>query len=96
MGIVDTAVSRVEEFLERAAELNRRYRAGEMHVHVPEALRDTERAIEDLIAQHFRTSHTAFDAASRSLFFSLPVVFDPAESVGPYLAIVDRDAAGQP
>ena len=36
------------------------------------------------------------EAASSSLFFSLPVAFDPAESVGPYLAIVDRDAAGEP
>ena len=27
---------------------------------------------------------------------SLPVAFDPAESVGPYLAVVDRDASGQP
>src|SRR5204863_7763154 len=29
-------------------------------------------------------------------FFSLPVAFDPAESVGPYLAVIDHDAAGQP
>ena len=34
--------------------------------------------------------------ASRSLFYSLPVAFDPAESVGPYLAAVDRDASGRP
>src|ERR1051325_2631463 len=35
-------------------------------------------------------------AASRGLFFSLPVAFDPAESIGPYLAITDRDSAGEP
>ena len=37
-----------------------------------------------------------FSGASRGLFYSLPVAFDPAESVGPYLAVIDRDAAGQP
>src|SRR5258707_15108994 len=36
------------------------------------------------------------EAASSSLFFSLPVAFDPAESVGPYLAVIDRDETGQP
>ena len=42
-------------------------------------------------------SHAALKAASRSLFFSLPVAFDPAESVGTVpRASVDRDAAGQP
>ena len=48
------------------------------------------------MAQHLPASQAALEAASRSLFFSLPVAFDPAESVGPYLAIIDRDAAGQP
>ena len=38
----------------------------------------------------------ALAAASRNRFFSLPVAFDPSESVGPYLAIVDRDADGRP
>ena len=41
-------------------------------------------------------SHAALQAASRSLFFSLPVAFDPAESVGPYLGLVDRDPVGTP
>ena len=48
------------------------------------------------MAALFPVSHRALDAASNSLFYSLPVAFDPAESVGPYLAIVDRDAAGEP
>ncbi len=30
------------------------------------------------------------------MFFSLPVAFDPAGSVGPYLSVIDRDATGQP
>ena len=89
-------VSRAAEFLDRVAHLNARYRAGGVHVAVPEALRDRDRPLEDLVAQHLPASHAALQAASRSLFFSLPVAFDPAESVGPYLAIIDRDAAGEP
>ena len=46
--------------------------------------------------QHFAASHAAFLAASRNLFFSLPVAFDPSESIGAYLAILDRDASGTP
>src|SRR5262249_8510510 len=46
--------------------------------------------------EHLPASHAALQAASRGLFFSLPVAFDAAESIGPYLAIVDRDPAGQP
>jgi L-lysine 6-transaminase len=78
------------------AQLNARYRSGEMHAYVPEALRDSERTLEELVQQYLPASHAALEAASRSLFFSLPVAFDPAESVGPYLAVIDRDQAGQP
>ena len=60
------------------------------------ALHDSERTLEELIEELLPASHAALEAASRSLFFSLPVAFDPAESVGPYLAIVDRDADGRP
>jgi len=67
-----------------------------MRAHVPEALHDSTRSIEDLVEQYLPASHAAQAAASRSLFFSLPVAFDPAEAVGPYLAIVDRDGAGEP
>jgi 4-aminobutyrate aminotransferase-like enzyme len=84
------------DFLERAEALTLRYRAGEVQVHVPEALRDGERTLDDLVAQHFPASHAAFEAASRGLFYSLPVAFDPAGSVGPYLAVIDRDTAGEP
>jgi 4-aminobutyrate aminotransferase-like enzyme len=89
-------VSRAAEFLDRVTQLNARYRAGEMRVHVPEALRDSELSLEDLVAQHLPVSNAALQAASKSLFFSLPVAFDPGESVGPYLAIIDRDGGGQP
>src|SRR6266851_2144541 len=88
--------SHVAEFLERVNRLNAQYRAGEMRVHVPESLRDSEHSLENLVEQHLAASHAALEAASRSLFFSLPVAFNPAESVGPYLAVIDRDAAGQP
>src|SRR5437660_3471727 len=96
MNTFNATVSRVAESLEQVAQLNARYRAGDMRAYVPEALRDTERTLEELVKQHLTASNAALEAASRSLFFSLPVAFDPAESVGPYLAVIDRDAAGQP
>jgi 4-aminobutyrate aminotransferase-like enzyme len=88
--------STVEEFLERVGRLNARYRAGDMRVHVPEELCESDRALDDLVRDLLPASHAALEAASSSLFFSLPVAFDPAQSVGPYLAIVDRDPAGEP
>jgi len=87
---------RVEEFLERTTRLNARYRAGEIHAHLPEAMVDTGTPIDQIVAHHFPASHAALSAASRSLFFSLPVAFDPTESVGPYLAVADRDPGGEP
>jgi L-lysine 6-transaminase len=96
MSTFDTPLAHIGEFLERVAHLNARYRAGEIHAQVPEALREGERSLDDLVQQHLPASHAALKAASRSLFFSLPVAFDPAESVGPYLAIADRDGAGEP
>src|SRR5437667_4212339 len=96
MNTLNTAVSRVAESLDQVAQLNARYRAGEVHAYVPEALRESERSLEKLIEKHLPASHAALEAASRALFFSLPVAFNPAESVGPYLAVVDRDQAGQP
>jgi 4-aminobutyrate aminotransferase-like enzyme len=90
------AASHVEEFLERVEQLNAQYRAGRMHVSVPEGLRDSGRSLEGLVEQYLPASHAALAAASSGLFFSLPVAFDPSESVGPYLAIADRDAGGLP
>src|SRR5262245_20078923 len=92
----DTAIPRVTEFLERVVALNASYRAGEIHAYVPDSLRDSDRTLEALVEQHLPASHAALQAASRGLFYSLPVAFDPAESVGPYLAIIDRYAGGQP
>src|SRR5438093_4977304 len=96
MNTLNAAVSRVAESLDQVARLNARYRAGEVHAYGPEALRESARALQKLIEKHLPASHAALEAASRALFFSLPVAFDPAESIGPYLAIVDRDAAGEP
>ena len=86
----------VREFLDRVTDLNARYRAGQIHVHVPEELQDGERSLEELIERHLPVSHAALRAAARSLFYSLPVAFDPSQAVGPYLAIADRDPSGQP
>jgi len=90
------AASRVVAYVERVTDLTKRYRRGEIRVHVPEALRDASRPLEALVEQHLPASHAALAAASRSLFFSLPLAFDPSEAVGPYLAIVDRDGSGEP
>jgi 4-aminobutyrate aminotransferase-like enzyme len=90
------AATPVSEFLDRVARLNAQYRAGEIRAYPPPALADTERALDLLVQEHLPASRAAFEAASRGLFFSLPVAFDPGQSVGPYLAVVDRDAAGKP
>jgi 4-aminobutyrate aminotransferase-like enzyme len=96
MGDLRAAVSRVSSSVDRFMALETAYRAGDIHVHVPEELHDSARALDELIEQHLPASHAALAAASRSLFFSLPVAFDPSESIGPYLAIVDRDESGRP
>jgi L-lysine 6-transaminase len=88
-------VAHLTTFLERVVHLNAQYRAGGLQTYVPEALRDSQRPLEELVKELLPASHAALTGASRSLFFSLPVAFDPAESVGPYLAAVDRDASGR-
>ena len=94
--VFDDEVAQVTTLLERVTRLNARYRAGELHAYVPEGLSDSERRLDELVEELLPASHAAFTEASRSLFYSLPVAFDPAESVGPYLAAVDRDAGGRP
>src|SRR5712692_9306503 len=96
MDASDLVVPHVSEFIERAAFLHARYRTGRMRAHVPIELAGSQGALEALIEQHLPASHAALEAASRSLFYSLPLAFDPAESVGPYLAVIDRDPAGEP
>ena len=96
MAPIDPAVARTAAFLERASLLHAQYRAGEIHVRVPAALGDATRTLEDLVGEHLPASHAALQAAARGLFFSLPVAFDASESIGPYLAVVDRDPAGEP
>jgi L-lysine 6-transaminase len=91
-----TPMSRVSTFVERVTMLNDDYHGGKIHVHVPDELHDAGRTLDELVEQFFPASHAALAAASRSLFFSLPVAFDPGESIGPYLAIVDRDGEGKP
>jgi 4-aminobutyrate aminotransferase-like enzyme len=92
----DGSLERVHAYLGRVTRLNALYRAGDIHAHVPAALHEDSGTLDDLVAQHLPASNAAFQAASQGLFFSLPVAFDPAESVGPYLAALDRDAAGEP
>jgi 4-aminobutyrate aminotransferase/(S)-3-amino-2-methylpropionate transaminase len=93
---LQTALQAAAAFVERAAALDARYRGGEVHARVPFALLDGARPLPELVAEALPASDAALRAASNGLFFSLPVAFDPAESVGPYLATLDRDAAGEP
>src|SRR5215471_9737332 len=92
----DVATKGVTSFLEAVALLGERYRRGDIHVHVPDGLKDANQPIDDLVARHLPASHAALGAASKSLFYSLPVAFDPASSIGPYLATLDRDERGEP
>ena len=96
MDIFADTLARTAETLAHVAHLHAKYRAGEVRVRVPEALGDGSRSLDDLVEQHLPASHTALEAACSGLFFSLPVAFNPAESVGPYLAVIDHDPAGQP
>ncbi len=90
------ALANLSTTLDRITALNARYRAGEIHASVPDAMQASERTLDELVEQLFPASSAALAAAARSLFFSLPVAFDPVESVGPYLAVIDRDPAGRP
>ena len=67
-----------------------------LRAHTPDALQHLDRPIEECIAECFPRSHALLDAAHQSLFYSLPVAFDPPQGVGCYLATVDRDERGQP
>jgi 4-aminobutyrate aminotransferase-like enzyme len=95
MDELESARIQLDDYLERVRRLDARYRAGDVHVHVPAELAEDE-PLEGLVRRALPDSSAALDAAARSLFFSLPVAFDPAHSVGPYLATVDRDAHGEP
>jgi len=67
-----------------------------IHARTPEALKDLDRPLEDCIAACFPRSHELLAAARHSLFYSLPVAFDPEQGAGCYLATVDRDERNQP
>ena len=90
------SVEQVQKYVDRVTQLNELYRAGKIRAHVPRGLHESSASLDDLVVQLLPSSHQALQDASQGLFFSLPVAFDPSESVGPYLAAVDRDAAGQP
>ena len=89
------ALQHASRFVDRVTRLNAMYREGKLRVHVPRALHESEASLDELVVQLLPASHAALQSASQGLFFSLPVAFDPSESVGPYLAAVDHDASGQ-
>jgi 4-aminobutyrate aminotransferase/(S)-3-amino-2-methylpropionate transaminase len=96
MNRVPAALAAAARYLERIASLQARYRAGDVHVHLPAGFLDPDRRLQEVVAAGLPVSQAALDGASNGLFYSLPVAFDPAESVGPYLATADRDAGGEP
>lgn len=93
---LDAAQAEAAHYLERVVALQARYRAGEIHASVPPRFADPSVTLEKAVARDLPASQAAVDAAANGLFSSLPVAFDPAESVGPYLATLDRDEAGEP
>jgi len=95
-GASELADGGVAAFLERVALLERRYRQGEIHVHLPDAFRAIDGPLDEIIQKCMPASSAALEAAAKSLFFSLPVAFDPSHSIGPYLATADRDPEGEP
>ena len=67
-----------------------------MRARTPDALKDLDRPLEESVAACFPRSHELLEGARHSLFYSLPVAFDPAQGAGCYLATVDRDERGEP
>jgi 4-aminobutyrate aminotransferase-like enzyme len=94
--ILASAQAEAARYLDRLVALQARYRAGEIHVHLPPRFADADVQLEKAVGRDLPASQAALDAAGNGLFSSLPVAFDPAESVGPYLATADRDPSGEP
>jgi 4-aminobutyrate aminotransferase-like enzyme len=93
---IAAAQAEVARYLTRITALQASYRAGDIHVRVPPRFADAETLLEKAVARDLPASQAALDAAKDGLFSSLPLAFDPTESVGPYLATVDRDPNGEP
>ncbi len=93
---IPAAQAEVARYLARIAVLQASYRAGDIHVRVPPRFADADTLLEKAVARDLPASQAALDAAKDGLFSSLPLAFDPSESVGPYLATVDRDPNGEP
>ncbi len=70
--------------------------SGALRARTPDGLKDLDRPLDECVAACFPQSHELLEAARHSLFYSLPVAFDPAEASGCYLATVDRDPEGRP
>jgi 4-aminobutyrate aminotransferase-like enzyme len=94
--MTESATDRARAFLDRTRQLTEAYRGGQIHVRVPAGLAVTNRPLEELVGTCLPASKAALDAAAMGLFYSLPVAFDPGESIGPYLATADKDATGEP
>src|SRR5689334_1780751 len=95
--LYEKPLEEVRAFLDHITTLEERYRAGQIHARAPGALLEIDRPLEEAIEKTLPASHRALEAAGKnSLFYSLPVAFDPSESVGCFLGTVDRDEKGEP
>jgi len=92
----EQALGTLRLYLDRVRAQDAAYRSGNVHVRVPEGLQQSDRPLDDAIQECLPRSHAALEAARNSLFFSLPVAFDPSQSVGCFLATADRDEHDEP
>jgi 4-aminobutyrate aminotransferase-like enzyme len=93
---IEDALACAKQQLERLAVLRRRYDDGGMQASVPVLLLDMRLSLDEAVATSLPASHAALTAAAQGLFCSLPLAFDPSESMGPYLAATDRGPDGEP
>jgi 4-aminobutyrate aminotransferase-like enzyme len=93
---LEDALGCARQQLERLEVLRRRYDDGGMQASVPAALLDMGLSLDEAVATSLPASHAALTAAAQGLFCSLPLAFDPSESMGPYLAATDRRPDGEP
>jgi 4-aminobutyrate aminotransferase/(S)-3-amino-2-methylpropionate transaminase len=96
MTLQQRSLTATSAYLLRVEELHERYRAGSLAARIPEEWVGSDRPLDEVVAAYLPASHAALEDAAQSLFFSLPIAFDPSESIGPYLATFDRDPDGEP
>ncbi|HVY60890.1 MAG TPA: hypothetical protein VHF22_04520, partial [Planctomycetota bacterium] len=79
--LYEQPLASLRAFLDHIGTLEERHRAGQVHARTPPELLEVDRPLEEAIERALPASHRALEAAGKnSLFYSLPVAFDPGES----------------